>query len=307
MNKVIITGAAGFVGSALVKECLEQGIEVYALDLVADPSFRLPLGHKNLIYLQKDLRQFQELESMLKHQNIDTFFHFAWQGSAGVLREDYSCQIDNATLTVELLKFAKEIGCQKFVCAGTIMEFETHEVIYAQETKPQMAYLYGVGKTLAHSLCKPIANKIGIDLVWAYITNAYGVGELSPRLINTTIRKCINHQELNFTAGTQNYDFIYIDDVARAFYLIGQKGQANKAYMIGSGTARPLKEFLTLLVKTCDETATPNFGNIPFTGVNLALETFSIKELEEDCGFKPQVSFVAGVKKTWEWLKQKEQ
>lgn len=306
MNKVLITGAAGFVGSALIKECLDKGLFVYAIDVVEDPSFRLPLDNKNLIYIQKDLTKFQELESELVNENIDTFYHFAWKGSAGPLREDYICQVDNALLAVELMKFAKSIGCSKFVFAGTIMEFETNEAIYSLETKPQMAYLYGVGKSLAHQLCKPVANKIGIDLVWGYITNTFGVGELSPRLINTTIRKCINHEELNFTSGTQNYDFIYIDDVAKAFYLLGEKGKANKAYMIGSGHARPLKEFLTILVKTCDKDAVPNFGNVPFTGVNQSLETFSIHELEKDCDFKPQVSFEEAIRRTFEWLKKEE-
>ena len=186
------------------------------------------------------------------------------------------------------------------------MEFETNEAIYSQDTKPHMAYIYGVGKSLAHLICKPVANQIGIDLVWGYITNTFGVGELSPRLINSTIRKCINHESLDFTAGTQNYDFIYIDDVAKAFYLLGQKGKANKGYMIGSGQARPLKEYLSLLVKTCDKDAVPNFGNIPFTGVNQSLDTFSIKEIQNDCGFKPSVSFEEGVKRTLEWIKKEE-
>jgi UDP-glucose 4-epimerase len=137
---------------------------------------------------------------------------------------DENVQVQNAMWTVACLRTAKAIGCKRFVCAGSIMEFEAHEAIYAQESKPGMPYLYGVGKVLAHELCKPIANQLGIDLVWAYITNAYGVGESSPRFINTTLRKINNYEKLEFTSGTQNYDFIYIDDVAEAFYLLGIKG-----------------------------------------------------------------------------------
>lgn len=306
MKTILVTGAAGFVGSAVIKELINNDKRVIAIDIVDNPSQRLPIDNKNLIYIKHDISDINGLASILANYEFDTAYHFAWVGSAGPLREDYDCQINNAKLTAELLKLSKELGCNRFISAGTIMEYETFSAVYNQGTKPQMSYIYGVGKQLAHSICKPLANKLGVDLIWAYITNAFGVGELSPRLINSTIRKCINGEELNFSSGTQNYDFLYIDDVARAFYLLGEKGKADNGYIIGSGRAGPLREFLEKLVSVCNEDAKPNFGSVPFTGTNLSLETFSIKQIQDDCGFVPEVSFEEGVKKTFEWLKQEE-
>lgn len=304
MNRVLVTGAAGFVGSAVVKELLTHNVFVVALDVVDNPSNRLDLSNKSLMYLKADVSDIDRIRQICKEHSVDTLYHFAWIGSAGPLREDYECQINNALTCVKLMEASKSAGVNRFVVAGTIMEFEAFEAIYAQENKPQPAYIYGIGKQLAHEICKPIANKCGIELVWAYITNTFGVGELSPRLINTTIRKCINKEPLQFTSGKQNYDFIYIDDVARAFYLIGEKGKANKGYVIGSGNAGPLRKFLEELVYTCDKDAKPLFGDIPFTGTNLDLRLFDIKELREDCGFEIQISFSEGVRRTFEWLKK---
>ena len=299
--RAIVTGANGFVGSNLVKKLVENNIEVLAIDLSFNPS---RLDDNNLIEkLEISIDSIHLLKEKLNKQ-YDMFYHFAWVGSAGPLRNDEKVQVQNAMWTVDCLRVAHEIGCKKFICAGTIMEYEVHAAMYAQESKPGMPYIYGVGKVLAHELCKPIANQLGIDLVWAYITNAYGVGEKSPRFINTTLRKIIHNEPLEFTAGTQNYDFVYIDDVANAFYLIGLHGKANKGYMIGSGNARPLKEFI---IEMCNANAGDNkplFGNVPFTGVNVDIDTFDISEIVNDCGFKAEISFAEGTKRTIDWLKE---
>lgn len=300
--KAIVTGANGFVGSALVNKLVREGVEVLAIDL----SFSMPRFESNSLIktLEMSIENIDSLKDLVNEQKYDVFYHFAWIGSAGPLRSDEKLQTNNALLTVKCLKLAKEIGCKKFVVAGSIMEFEVNAVMYSQDSKPNPAYIYGAGKVLAHSLCKPIANDIGIDLVWAYITNAYGVGEKSPRFINTTLRKIIANEKLEFTSGVQNYDFIYIDDVANAFYLLGLKGKANRGYIIGSGNARPLKEFIVEMVNANSPTNKPHFGDIPFTGVNLPLDVFDIKYLKEDCDFVPTVSFIDGTKKTLAWLKE---
>jgi len=299
--RAIVTGANGFVGSNLVKKLVNNNIEVLAIDLSFNPS-RLD-DNKLIQKLELSIDSISTLKDKVSKQ-YDVFYHFAWVGSAGPLRMDEKIQVQNAMWTVDCLRTAKEIGCTKFICAGTIMEYEVHEAMYAQGSMPGLPYIYGVGKVLAHELCKPIANAIGIDLIWAYITNAYGVGEKSPRFINTTLRKIIHNEPLEFTAGTQNYDFVYIDDVANAFYLIGLHGKANKGYMIGSGNARPLKEFI---IEMCDANAGDNkplFGNVPFTGVNVDIDTFNISEIVNDCGFKAEISFAEGTGRTIEWLKE---
>lgn len=298
--KAVVTGCNGFVGRALVKKLISENYVVFGIDI--PQSFSSQTRTDNFIPCPMDIKDIASLSENKDVLGSDVFFHFAWRGSAGPLRMDEKVQTENALLAAECLKFAAKIKIKRFVFAGTIMEFETHEAIYAQETKPALPYIYGAGKVLAHNICKPLANSLGIDLVWAYITNAYGVGELSPRLINSTMKKIYLKEPLEFTSGTQSYDFIYVDDVAEAFYLLGEKGKANKGYVIGSGEATQLKKFLKCLIDVLDPNAKYIFGNVPFTGVDLPLETFSTKEIKKDCGFAPKVTFEEGVKKTYEWI-----
>ncbi|MCI5874698.1 MAG: NAD(P)-dependent oxidoreductase [Clostridiales bacterium] len=299
MTKVIVSGANGFVGGALTRELVANGVQVVALDME---------GHNNNLP-ESDLVEFYpfaldnaaELLERLKDRDFDTFYHFAWAGSAGPARADTSLQLKNAQWTVDCLRLAKELGCSRFVNAGSIMELETIKAVFNAGNKPGLGYIYGSGKLVAHTMCKSVAADIGIDLVWAMITNAYGVGERSPRMVNTTIQKCIRGEAPQFTAGTQNYDFVYIDDVARAFRLIGENGKPFNEYLIGSSNAKPLKEFLLEMKEAIAPDLDFIFGDIPFTGVNQPLEDFDCSKTEQDTGFKAEISFGEGCRRTRDW------
>lgn len=301
MNHVIITGADGFVGSYTAAHFLEQGWHVLALGRKETPE-RLQPSDK-LTYLQCDVSHAEDMLARIPAGVYDTFIHFAWEGSAGVSRTDAALQMRNALMAAECVRAARKLGCSRFVGAGSIMEYETEAVIHAQGAKPGMAYIYGMGKQVAHGLCKATAAEVGIDFLWAMITNAYGPGETSPRFVNTTLRKIIHGEPLQFTAATQHYDFVYVTDVAEAFYRIAREGKPFCEYMIGSGQAGALKSFIREMRDACAPDAELHFGDVPFTGVDLPLDVFDITALTQDCGYQPKVSFAEGTQKTMQWLK----
>lgn len=304
MKKVILTGATGFVGNAVLKELIKNNIYVIAVSRSENPK---NIPDSSLVrYISCDLSRMETLEDKITDRDIDTFYHFAWNGSAGTARANTNLQLQNAQWTIDSLNVAKKIGCNRFVVAGSIMEHETIAAGYTQGNRPGLGYIYGSGKLVAHTMAMSIAASIGIDLIWAEITNAYGVGELSPRMVNTTLRKIIKGENPQFTAGTQNYDFVYIDDVARAFYLIGKNGKPFNDYLIGSSTAKPLKEFLLEMKNSVAPDLDFIFGDVSFTGINLPLEKYDCKKTEEDTGFKAEISFAEGTKRTINWLKEVE-
>lgn len=300
MKRAIVTGANGFIGSNVIKYLVSQNVEVLALFHAGHDS-NIPKSSLIKKY-NLELADISGIRQEIPEDEYDVFFHFAWQGCSGSARADTKLQLQNAQWTVEALETAHALGCKRFVCAGSIMEHETMAAAYTQGNMPGLGYIYGGGKLIAHVMCMSVAAKLGIELVWPSITNAYGAGELSPRMVNTTIRKCINGESPQFTAGTQNYDFVYIDDVARAFYMIAENGKPFHEYLIGSSTARPLKEFLLEMKGAIAENLDFVFGDVPFTGINLPIERFSCKATEIDTGFKAEISFADGCRKTRDWL-----
>lgn len=302
MRKVVITGASGFVGRALVKECLRRGDEV--IGLVRSTYFQSEAAQrieKNLHFIAYNLENLLKIEND-ELKGADVLYHLAWEGSAGESRRDEKLQLKNVEYTTNAVHFAKRMGIKRFIGAGSIMEVETYFATRGQGNKLNSAYIYGMAKLMAHCLSKAKAAEIGIDHIWPMITNAYGVGEKSPRFINTTLRKIINGQELEFTSGTQNYDFIYIDDVANALYLLGKEGKSFNQYVLGSGKAGMLRDFIEQIGTSVAPNKKLIFGNVPYTGVNLPLSEFDSNNLFVDVGFKIKTPFNDGIKKTYQWL-----
>lgn len=303
MKIAVVTGANGFVGSAVVKELLSNNYKVYAV-VRNNHSDRLS-DLDNVEIVNCELSDIDRLPGQIT-EKCDVFYHFAWSGSAGKDRANTRLQLDNVQWSVESIRAAKKLGCSRFVFAGSIVEKECLAAAYTGGNRPGLGYIYGGGKVAAHILCSSVAAAEGIDLLWGEITNAYGVGEVSPRLVNSTIRKCIAGVSPEFTAGTQNYDFVYIDDVARAFRLIGENGKPFTSYVIGSSAAKPLKEFLIEMKDAIAPELPFKFGDVPFTGIDLPLSDFDCRKTEEDTGFKAGISFAEGCRRTFEWWKERE-
>lgn len=299
MKSAIVTGASGFIGRALVRELSEHGIEAWAV--ARDPAKLDGLAKEcGARPVQCRLEDIQSLDKKIP-KGADAFFHLAWQGSSGAERGDCALQLENAKWTVDAVRAANKLGCSRFVGAGSIMEHEALAAAYAQGKQPGGGTFYSAAKLAAHIMSIFAARDAGIDLVWAEIINTYGPGEMSARMVNTTIRKCLRGEPPQFSSGAQNYDFTYIDDTARTLRLIGERGKPFHKYVIGSSAARPLREFLLEMQAAIAPELEFRFGDEP--GIGLPLSYFDCSETEADTGFRASVPFGEGCRRTMEWLK----
>lgn len=301
MKSAIVTGANGFVGNAVAKALCESGVKVYAIVRCKKEEFNW-FDSENLNVIICDMRNIQELKKIIEREHIDIFYHFAWQGTAGPQRGDYKIQLENIETSCDAVKVARELGCSRFVFAASIMEYEFKKN-YEKKMPTTINNIYSVGKMSAEHMTRIVADSLGIEYVSVIISNIYGVGERSVRLLNSSIRKMLSGERTAFTAGTQMYDFIYIDDAAEAFRVIGEKGISGKKYYLGSLKPQPLKNYLEVMRDCINPNLDLGLGKIANENISLNyFEEFDIYELQRDTGFEPKISFEEGIRKTIEWM-----
>lgn len=297
----VVTGANGFLGAALCRELSVQGIDVIAV-VNKNVSNINDISNVRVIYC--DLSNYQDLPELIgRVEKVDVFYHLAWAGTSGALRGDVDVQLANIKASCEAVAACKAIGCRRFVFAGSMMEYEIDS--YMQTAKmPARNTLYCTAKLSADYMARTIANDYGIEYIRTVISNVYGPGEYSARLINSSIRKMLKGEHCAFSSGEQFYDFIYLDDAVGAFIAVGKSGINNKTYYIGNAQPRRLKEFLCELRDIVNPELAIGLGEIPFNGVSLSYKEVDTNSVALDTGFVPCVDFATGIHKTVEWIRR---
>jgi nucleoside-diphosphate-sugar epimerase len=215
-------------------------------------------------------------------------------------------QLQNLVSTLNLIDVMYDMGIGTIVGAGSMHEAESLIEMSEDKVVSNLGYMYKASKTAAHWIGKAKAGNYGIRFFWPLI-NTYGEGERSARLVNTVIRKVFKGEIPDLSAGDQFYDFVHVNDVALALFLIADKGVDGTNYVIGSGAAKRLKEFLKVVGTLANEIKGGNviplgFGNITSNVIHLPLETFDVAKLEGDTGFKAVISFEDGIRRTAQWI-----
>ena len=160
MNSAIVTGSNGFVGTALLHELVDHQVKVYAvvkdekepIDSIRD------LPGVEIVYCEMD--ELGSLPEKISGQP-EVFYHLAWAGSTGAARADYMLQFKNAEWMLNAVNVAKELGCRRYVGAGTLAELDVNAYSPLNGSTPNTVSCYGVAKIAAHLMSKAQCNSVG--------------------------------------------------------------------------------------------------------------------------------------------------
>lgn len=301
MKRAIITGATGAIGTALIKDLVGANIEVLVFTRRDSKRNQNVESHPLVTVLYCSLEELAEIKNDTG-KVYDVFYHFAWAGTAGAGRNDMYLQNQNVKYALDAVAAARRFGCHTFIGAGSQAEYGRAEGRLKPDTPvfPEMGY--GYAKLCAGLMTREYAHQLGMRHIWARVLSVYGPNDGAQSMVMSTICKLKAGEIPQFTMGEQMWDYLYSSDAAYAFRLLGEKGHDGKVYVLGSGKAKPLAEY----IKVIRDMAAPNqkiaLGAIPYGEKQVVYLCADISELEKDIGFCPEVSFEQGIQKTLDWI-----
>lgn len=248
MTSVIITGATSLIGIAYIKELVKSNYQVTA---VIRPGSRrseiLHMEFRGINVVECDISDLATLKKILssnKISNYEIFCHIAWSSDFVNPRYNFDGQMRNVDYLADAIMAASELGCTKFLAVGSQAECGLVNKPLNSKIPDNPMTAYAMAKCEAYRCGCKLSKDLGLDFYWPRLLSAYGPYDRPSTLVMSCINSCINRTEIAMTKAEQIWDYVYVEDVARALKLIVEKGEPKKKYSIASGVGRQLVEYI---------------------------------------------------------------
>ncbi len=295
IRRAVITGATGAVGTAVVRELIRRGAEVLVLAREGSARNSNIPQHELVRIKYCSLDELASLENE-SGQDYDAFFHLAWAGTTGQARNDMYLQNQNVRYALDAVGAAHRLGCRVFIGTGSQAEYGRHEGILTPETPVFPETGYGMGKLAAGHMTRSYAHQLGMKHIWTRILSIYGPHDTDRSLVMTVINELLAGNVPQLTKGDQMWDYLYSDDAARALVMLAESGQDGSTYVLGSGTARPLRSYIEDIRDVVSMGAKLGLGAIDYYPGQVMFLKADTSEIEKDTGWKAEISFENGIR-----------
>lgn len=300
--KVFLTGAAGFVGAAVLRRLLASGHDVAAPIRPGSAAARLAWLEGRYQRLDLDLRDGEGLSAAIGRYRADCVIHAAWWGVANSARFERRQIAENIDTACVLVEAAGAAGASSFIGIGSQGEYGPVAEM-REDVLPAPTTLYGASKLATQFLTRQLAAQAGMRHAWGRIFSTYGPGDNDGWLIPTLIRAMLSGERPRVTLGTQHWDWLYVDDIAQAIVALAQTPAAEGVYNIGSGQPVTVRS----VIETIRDLAAPGmelvFGEIPFRPDQVMYMKADISRLVAATGWCPQVPMQEGLARTVAWFR----
>ena len=304
MKRVVVTGGTGFVGANLVRYLLDSGHELHLIVRPQHATWRLE-GIRERVHIHVlDLLDPAQLEDFFRELNPHWIFHLAVYGAYSSQRDLGQMIATNITATSNLLHACLNVGFESFVNTGSSSEYgiKQHAVDESECLDPNS--YYACTKATATHLCRHLARERDADITTLRLYSAYGPYEETTRLIPTLALAALSGQLPPLVAPQTARDFVYVEDVCKAYVLAASRPQAERGaiYNVGSGVQVTLEEAVGQVREIGQIDVEPEWGSMPNRQWDAQTWVADATKIKSALGWQSECDFAEGFRRTLAWF-----
>jgi dTDP-glucose 4,6-dehydratase len=306
--RLLVTGAAGFIGSNFVRYWLERRPEdhVVALDLLTYAGDRRNLEGFDVRLVEGDIADLELVERVLAEEDVGVVVNFAAEShnSLAVLDPGRFFRT-NVLGTQTLLEAARRRGVERFHHVSTCevygdLPLDSDEA-FTEESPYRPRTPYNASKAGADHAVRAYFETFGLPVTITNCSNNYGPRQFPEKVIPLFLTNAFDERSLPLYASTQNRrEWLHVDDHCRAIELVLGQGRDGETYNVGSGLERSIEEIADLVLELTGkpESLKTIVPDRPGHDRRYLLDS---SKLRRELGWRPEVAFEDGLRATVEW------
>ena len=287
---ILITGAAGFIGSALGRRLSAAGERVVGLDLV-------PADDALFACVVNDVRNVEAVHDLCNAFDVDRIVHAGGISGRSVERRDKNAPIAvNVTGTATIFEAARRHGVRRVVLCSSGSVYGSSDRDPVTEDSPLIPVnSYGASKVGSEAIMHAYAAESGVDGIALRIFQAFGPGRRTRCSIRTMVEAALDGQVATIAYREDaRCQYIYIDDVVEAlFAALYAEPTPQRVYNISGGTSLTLTEVANIAAKILPGLSV-QFGDDPLSW-EYRLKQIDISAAKRDLGYVPKVGLAEGI------------
>lgn len=319
--RILVTGGAGFIGSALCRHLCAQGVDVLNVDKLTYAgnldSLREVADRGNYQFLRADICDRTAMDLSFDDFAPDAVMHLAAESHVDRSIDAAGDFIDtNIVGTFVMLEAARRYWTRSGKQDFRFLHVSTDEVygslgpegLFSETTPYDPSSPYSASKAAADHLASAWARTYGLPVVISNCSNNYGPFHFPEKLIPLIILNAMEGKPLPvYGDGANVRDWLYVEDHARALHLVVTKGEIGEKYNIGGASERSNIEVVRAICAILDQLrpgAAPHDQLIQFVADRPGHDrryAIDCRKIEQELGWRAQESFESGLEKTVRW------
>lgn len=302
--RVLVTGAAGFIGSHVTRQIVQEGHAVWAVVSPRGSTERIDDIKAQLSLAPTDLRDHSSVRDLVASARPDCAIHLAWYAAPGLYWTAPE-NLDCVAMTLNLAQHLADARCTRLVAAGTCAEYDWSYGFLSEEVTPlNPRTLYGACKNATREMLERFCKQAAMSFAWTRFFYLYGPEEARDRLVPSVISALLGGQSAKCTGGIQFRDYLHVQDAASALWAVAKSGFSG-AVNIGSGQPVTIRAMVETIAELLDRKRNVEFGALPADPQDPLLLVADVRRLKSQTGWEPAWSLEEGLRRTVAWWRQK--